>query len=637
MESELLSHPKITLDEHLTSVYLRGIKLFEKNRVFSELKRILEISLLFHDLGKASKHFQNYIRGTELKSNSSRHSGISAAWTYLYLSKLLKLSELDSLLGYLIVRKHHNNFDDIKQMLIMPDESLLEISENIDYDKLVKIYSKALDDCIVIEHDMFVEFLKQLETKSLYRRLRRHIKSLPNDYWIKLNYLFSILVYADKEEAIFHSKVDSSDTRYWKQSFVPNYIQSLPKTESFLNSLRAKAFNNLNELTPRQGIQSINLPTGLGKTLSTLNYAIKLKDSLNSNSSIIYCLPFTSIIDQNFNVFKNVFQMNNLSYTNNALLSHHHLVDLNFIGTSDFSLHESEFLIETWNSELIVTTFVQIILTLFSFRNTSLKRFHKLANSIIILDEVQSIPSEYWSLIRKGLQAICDYMNATVILVTATMPLIFEKNTLVELISDKESFFGKMNRVTLDVSLLNKKTDINTFIDTILGRYNTKPDINRLIIVNTIQCSIQLYEALRLELDSERLIYLSSNVIPKHRLSRINKIKAEPGKGFIIVSTQVVEAGVDIDVEEVYRDLAPLDSVIQASGRCNRNAIGNQGNVVLIQLTNNNRFYWSFVYDQVLIQATTNSIVSLNKMIIPEIDYPKLTKRYYYSLNEAIS
>jgi CRISPR-associated endonuclease/helicase Cas3 len=137
-------------------------------------------------------------------------------------------------------------------------------------------------------------------------------------------------------------------------------------------------------------------------------------------------------------------------------------------------------------------------------------------------------------------------------------------------------------------------------------------------------------------LPQERLIYLSTNIVPKHRLERIERIRQSDEEGLVVISTQLVEAGVDIDVDEVYRDLAPLDSIIQACGRCNRSNNKSIGRVTLVQLKDEKKPFWRYVYDEVLINATSKAL-SRYDIVIQENKFQEMITGYYRYLNEALS
>jgi CRISPR-associated endonuclease/helicase Cas3 len=267
------------------------------------------------------------------------------------------------------------------------------------------------------------------------------------------------------------------------------------------------------------------------------------------------------VIDQNFDIFQKVIEKQNQN-NSNLIIKHHSSTELKY-KTSDYEYddNQSELIIEGWNAEIICTTFVQFFQTLLSNKNSNLRRFHQLNNSIIILDEIQQIPIEYWKLIQNLLLDISKYLNLDIILATATEPSIFEENQIFRL-CDSTKYFNNLNRQKYIIELEAKT--ILEFCDSL----EFQEDKSYLFIMNTISAAKDLYKLLDEKLNC-KIGFLSTHIIPKQRLKRIKEIKDK--KYRVVVSTQLVEAGVDIDFDVVYRDLSPLDSIIQSAGRCNRN------------------------------------------------------------------
>jgi CRISPR-associated endonuclease/helicase Cas3 len=257
-------------------------------------------------------------------------------------------------------------------------------------------------------------------------------------------------------------------------------------------------------------------------------------------------------------------------------------------------LEEKLMLVESWESEVVVTTLVQFLETLIGTRNRMLKKFHKLYGSIIILDEVQAIPVEYWLLVKDVVKALAKH--SYIIFMTATMPMMLKEGH--ELVQDVGKYFAKLNRLNYSYELEEKT--VEEAADYILEKWNF--DGSLLAVVNKISTSIELYNAIKNRLGTRCVplveggpqppngnvvvAYLSTNIIPRERLRRISLLKnlLEDRRPVICVSTQVVEAGVDLDFDKVVRDIAPLDSIIQAGGRCNRNWTRRCGEVYIIKL-----------------------------------------------------
>lgn len=249
-------------------------------------------------------------------------------------------------------------------------------------------------------------------------------------------------------------------------------------------------------------------------------------------------------------------------------------------------------------------------------------------------------------IINSILKEISYKFNSWVILITATQPLIFKNEEIKPLIKRKEDYFEEFNRIRFNFDLDNKP--FNEFKKEANDSIKANPDKNIMFIMNTINTSKELYDHIKENLEDNEepkidsngivntsgsdLIFLSTNIIPKHRMNRINHIKNSKNRK-IIVTTQLIEAGVDISVDIIYRDLAPLDSIIQTGGRCNRNYSQDLGEVNIINLVNEkNKSFGSFVYNNILLQSTKKIITT--KKEIYEKDFINFPEKYYKELLE---
>jgi CRISPR-associated endonuclease/helicase Cas3 len=635
-----MSHPGKLLKTHLEGTLQNGMDIFKRNGIYKNHENFINSVLLLHDLGKASSYFQDYIRGSkQVKDTLKRHAEISALWFYFYSKEVLNFSEKFCVFGYILIKCHHAdfiNFDDMCAASLSKDE-IFQINNEIDYDELKFIYQDKLDSNFFKTTNFEKKYENYTNDGGIKRRLKIR-KSLEIKDYLFLNYFFSILLTADKSDAILNGNIEAIESK-WPENAVDEYKKKFLEDDNILTIVRNKAYLEAeSNLKSNSRFFSLNLPTGAGKTLNVLNTALKLKKKKNLNK-IIYCLPFTSVIDQNAKVFEDVLNYNNIQPSSDLILKHHHLTELSYIRQFEdenkiYSSKDSEFYIEGWESELVVTTFFQVLHTFFSNKNKSLRKFHNLSNSIVILDEVQSIPLKYWELINTIFKYCAEEFNIYFILVTATMPLIFseEKKEIEELAKSKKSYFDSLSRIKLNTDNLKEKIHINDFNETALHDVQQNPEKSRLFIMNTVKSSFNLYNYLKEHIPEENLVYLSSNIIPKERINKISDIKKNP-QGRIIVSTQLVEAGVDIDVDVVYRDIAPLDSIFQACGRCNRNNKSSDiSEVKLFLITDDQKLYSSYIYDQVFIDSTLEVLKS--KKEFHEKEFLNLSELYFQKIKE---
>ena len=642
----LRSHPDKLLFKHLSNVGNKSSSTSEEKslslekfgideNVFSKITFLIGIC---HDFGKGTEYFQRYLLETNpsiqrsLKNKKEYHHGlISAIFTYYILKKYVNslndknILEYIPIIGYLIVKRHHGNLkdaeDEIRELI---DENTLEIIDlqikSLDTSELKTIYEELLDEYdISLDIDTFCNEYHSI-AKEILKNRRKFIKLLKEEqftgYYLVTLTLYSILINSDKIDA---SSIDVSSEIEISPELVDKYKveKGFQNNEGIMNKVRNAIYEEVTESIEKldldNKIYSISVPTGSGKTLTSLSFALKLRARLREEkrikAKIIYSLPFLSIIDQNYDVFEDVFKtVETANPSEDVLLKHHHLADI-FYRTQDdeeFEGLKSLFLIEGWNSEIIVTTFVQFFHTIVSNKNRSLRKFHTIANSIVILDEIQSIPHKYWLLLKQIISGFAEYFNTYFIFVTATQPLIFdpEKGEIVELVKNKDTYFRKFDRVKLNINL--NPIDMDNFKGIIESEVKKNPEKDFLFVLNTVKSSLELYNHLKkLKLENNDYYYLSTNIIPKERLKKIKEIKEKSERRKIIVSTQLIEAGVDIDVDIVYRDFATIDSINQVSGRCNRNSSkSSRGQVNIVVLKDERKEFHRYIYSSFLIDKT---------------------------------
>jgi len=633
--SNLYSHPDKFLETHLINVanladlFINNIPLENKDI----LKNVIRIIALSHDIGKATNFFQNYLKNDETERNKTQHSLFGAVCGYFLVKEYFSIINKDSyyfpFLAYVLIKRHHGDLNDINYENV--DEKsiklLKEQLESINNEKL-NILSQHLYNAglpLKINKEILLTWIHNIDDEFLQvkRFLRKNtLKTI--DYFI-FNLLYSILLDADKSDVVIEEK------SIFEQEHISIPVEIIDKwkinknfQKSFINDLREKAFNDVKSIVIdiNTKVYTLNLPTGLGKTITSLYFALKLREEIKnitkSTPRIIYSLPFLSIIDQNVQVFENVLKTEFSNIETNLLLKHHHLSEIYYTCENvEYEPDEAKILIEGWNSEIIVTTFVQLFHTLISNRNKSLRKFHRIANSIIILDEIQAIPIKYWNLMRDVFRVLTDQFNVRIIFVTATNPLIFTPKDTFALVN-LEEYFYKLNRVIIKTDM-QKKT-----IEQLIEEFKFTDDKRYLFILNTIDSAKKVYALLKN--DFPQATFLSTHITPKERLQRIEKMRNKEVN--LAVTTQLVEAGVDIDFDIVVRDFAPLDSINQSAGRCNRNGTNNSGTVFVVNLINDKgKRYSCFVYDLILLDITEKNLKDYKE--IEESKFLELINGYY--------
>jgi len=695
---------------YLSRKFIRDLNLdFENKSVFEEAIYLIGVS---HDFAKATTFFQKKLCDKKYETEKADHSYLSSIFSYWLVKRYLedKYENGDYIkylpyFAWLIVAKHHgdlenwfNNghlFERIKDAGYI-EEQIIDICGNsLDelqriYDILLKEISFRIDIKNFLENyqEIFFELEEDLE-ENFEKFLLFYRNNINLEKYLEFLLLYSSLIDADKFDASCETREFDEikgilfDRKNLSENLVDNYKKVMFSISKPIDRMREKTYNeiirNIDKINlDRDKIFSINLPTGSGKTLSAFSFALKLRNKLYKEKGIrpriIYSLPFLSIIDQNAKVISEIVvkEMNldwrDLAHLNerdkikileekiptDLLLKHHHLADIKYVKKRDNG-HKEEFekdrallLMDGWYSEIIITTFVQFFQSLITSKNSAIRKIHNIANSIIILDEFQSIPYEYWGITRELLKSLATKWNCYVIVMTATMPMILEEECVIPLIKNPDDYFENINFNRVDIFIDKKEKKLEHFIDEISNRIlKSQEDI--LIILNTVKSSQEIYSKIReklvqvigkpkiteegiAEFGELYLINLNANIIPFHRLQRIDKIK-NSDKRKIIISTQLVEAGVDIDIDIIYRDLAPIDSLVQSAGRCNRNNLKSKGKVHIIDLIDENRRKFSIkIYGEILIQATENILKDYSK--IEESNVKDVVKKYFREIKE---
>ena len=630
--SNLYSHTEKLLEIHLKNVAdLMKFFLNEKpSYIKNELLPIVEIIGLTHDIGKATNSFQRYLFAKESEKNKlkTKHSLFSAICAYYLVKEFEIENKLLPLFAYITVRRHHGDLINIKDEVSLFNEKdinfVLNQVDDIDNSKFTILTEHLLRFGLSIKltKDIIKQWIKNFGYELKYfKHELRHYADIKN--YVILNLIYSLLIDADKTDVVVGDIKVLERKNYDDRDWVKNFLKINKPQLNFINNLRNQAFCEVdsNVIDINQKFYTINLPTGMGKTLIGFSFALKLKSLLKRsgiNPRIIYSLPFLSIIDQNLKVLEDVIKVNGFLPTSDFLLKHHHLSEIYYkTEEKEYETQSAKILFEGWNSEIVITTFVQLFHTLLSNKNSTLRKFHRLVNSIVILDEIQAIPIKYWELIRQILTIISEKLNSYLIVMTATEPLIFEKKTIFPLIRSID-YYQKLNRIEL-ISNIEQLTQISELKKEI----NLLSNETVLFIFNTISSAKQFYNLIDLPISKT---YLSTHILPKERMKRIEEIKS--GKYKIVVSTQIVEAGVDIDFDIVIRDIAPFDCIIQSAGRCNRNAKDKKGIVKVFKIVDKEgRVFANRIYDPVLINITEK--LFLEQKILKEYEINSFIEKYF--------
>lgn len=441
-------------------------------------------------------------------------------------------------------------------------------------------------------HELFVRAMQ--DTPEL-GELLQDLPDLPlegTERAFLIRVLFSALVDADRLDTEEHSSPSKAALRseYDKQAAEMGLLlrrlqahmdakNGGKKANEPINVLRRQMYGvALSHAGDATGFFRLTMPTGGGKTLTSLAFALAHAQA-HGLRRVVYGVPFTTIIDQTAQVFRDVLEQGEDDF---KVLEHHSNLEPRVpqsTGEEDKQTL-SEMSTENWDAPVIVTTTVRLFQeTLFGTRTAQLRRLHNLTGSVIVLDEAQSLPTGLLTPTLDALQFLVKHCGCSVVLCTATQPALDEQlgfpalKNIRNLVDDAEHFFSKLKRVEYQFRL-DEPTEWPDLAAELGGLSQV------LCIVNTRQHAQDLFEALG---DKVENFHLSTNMCPVHRKVVLATIRArlKAGQPCRVVSTQLIEAGVDVDFPEVYRALGPLEAIVQAAGRCNREGSLDKGRVIV--------------------------------------------------------
>ena len=530
---EFWSHPNKLLENHI------------KNMISPNDDELDKQVKLYHDIAKLKNNFQIYIRDTSNDKLDKNHSLLSA---YFFLLNS-KFDEIPTLFGFLAIVSHHGNVVNLMTLAREANKFFKNQKELEQWDEVagvaknIKIYSG-----LSTKKD---EFLDRAEKLRQYLVLSQYRHKFTYEDFINFKSLYSNLIYSDKFEAIFGiPKQESKDIPI---DVLESDIQNLPPNKK-RDAFRKFVLNNFDE---NYKLFTLTAPTGYGKTLTALNFALKF-----NKPRIIYALPFTSIIDQTYDIVAKIYKNSDILVSK----AHHKTTIGEENLTKEDRYSKIKFLMESFSGEINVTTLYQLIFALFGNKNKDNVKFNQLKNSVVIIDEAQAIPYNF----RKDFILLCEIISQRLgtifIFMSATMPVI--KSEKFKEISNLD-YFSKQDRYVI------KWLDINGEDELLEKTCEAASDKNTLVVVNTIKKAQELFTKLR---DKFSCFCLNGYMYDDHKRATIeavrcaiDKSKVDPlASKILLISTQSIEAGVDLDFDIGFREVSPISSIIQTAGRINR-------------------------------------------------------------------
>jgi CRISPR-associated endonuclease/helicase Cas3 len=515
----------------------------------TNLTEFAKLAACLHDAGKYSLEFQERLSG---KRGPVDHS-TAGAQLIMDISKEDKFQQFKAAILAYCISGHHAGLPDYGS----PDDHPTAGT-------LLARLKRPVNDCSHFFDDFSRELL-QVPRSIPVRPLRKR-GQFSVSFFIRM--VFSILVDADFLETERFVKGQQLRGGYPSiqalQERMSQFIQKFADPVSAINCKRTEILNAcLSQADSSQGLYSLTIPTGGGKTYTSLALALSHAKKYELKR-VIYCIPFTSIIEQNAQVFKDCIGAD-------CVLEHHSNFDWNEAPEStraddstNAAVKKLKLASENWDIPIVVTTNVQLFESVFANRSSRCRKLHALANSVIIFDEVQMLPRSYLEPCMMAVAELIKNYGATVLFCTATQPPLerfFPQDIRpIELISEPDQLYNFFKRVT--VVDLGQQTDT-----AILEKINDDSQV--LCIVNTRRHAKGLYESI---LDTGDCFHLSTLMCPEHRKVVLKEVRERltAGKPCKVISTQLMEAGIDVDFPTGYRALAGLDSIVQAAGRVNR-------------------------------------------------------------------
>lgn len=644
---EFYAHPNELLINHL----LATADLAEEfGHEFGSSKVTRQLGLL-HDVGKHTEAFQNVLKKKEFKKDHAiiagkvyiEHGNIDSNWMKRQLA--------------LIMACHHSylysNAKSIRNDLCFQESDIIKYPDMNTKDKNKNIALRDEDEyknilSYIKENDLMLSLTSSdyLDTSSMSE----------NEKMFYIRMLYSCLVDAD------YTATAMLEDQDYKKSSEDNYCD----VDTLLSSLNAYKLSLASNTSKMNGIRNIvydscgkkgclyshfstlTAPTGAGKTLALMNFALNNMKTFG-RKRVFIVLPFLSIIEQNANIYKQIFG-DNIVLVDDSQTEHDDLTRI---------------CADRWSAQIIVTTSVKFFETLFACKATDVRRLHSIANSVVVFDECQTLPSDVLNSTIEILTSLCTYYNTSVLFSTATKPSYeyrnctkykdesssykqlskylkiasFEKKLLSnmqfnadEVIDDVDSLFSDYSNLKNTNTLLDTSQFYN--YDELIQYYADEKQV--LYVFNTVRHAMDAYAAVTAVKNPDDCFLITSNFCAIDKMAIIDKVneRLKTGQPVYLCATQCIEAGVDFDFPVGAREFAPYDSIIQTAGRINRNGKFD-GKFLVFQNENHSRFdYPSFGYQwasKISCELSKSTDISLYDLYTMDTYFKQLYSSANYS------
>ncbi|WP_430611094.1 CRISPR-associated helicase Cas3' [Enterococcus sp. DIV0876] len=564
------------------------------------LKNLCYLAGLLHDAGKFSIEFQEYIFKAIAGDRSAVRGSVdhsTAGGKIIYETCIENKNDVFGLLLAELIANaiiSHHRGKGLTNFLSPENEAKSDF--------LLRLQKEDIPSYADVKQLFFQEVMTEEVFRIKIARAKAELKSLfvkdgknavkPNELFFLQKFVYSCLLDADRTNTMLF-ETGTKRLNLNTQQLFSSYKEVLEekiasfKNETTINQLRDAMSKLCNNFAQRKtGIYTLSIPTGGGKTLASLRFALNHAIK-HGKKRIIYVVPFTTIIEQNAATVREILKEDKL------ILEHHSNIIKEQDGfQKDEESEEKErmqaLFKDNWDAPLIFTTMVQFLNTIYSKGTRNPRRFHNLMDAVLIFDEAQGVPVKCTYLFNESLNFLKNFGNTTSVLCTATQPSLehvgrkLQKAEESEMISDLVMVEEKFKRVeVIDKTKPEEwnEEEVARLIEELLKETN-----NLLVILNTKKAVFTLYHRIK-EQNPERVMYhLSTSMCAAHRKDMLKKIKTglKNGEPMVCITTQLIEAGVDISFETVIRSVVGLDSIAQAAGRCNRHGEKKLGTVYLV-------------------------------------------------------
>ena len=596
-----------TLADHLLEVSALAGRLSAK----IELGLPGQLIGLLHDLGKYSLDFQQYLCSAvgileqdvdenyvdpNAKKGKIDHSTAGAQTLWQELSQRGRAESAVGQIMAVCIASHHSGLidclavDGTDNFSTRMQKSDRQSHRSEAWEKADKTVREKYEK-LIHERDLLLAVRRTVESIC---RNEQHEGITRFKVGLLVRFLFSCLVDADRSNTADFERPSAASQRMsgryegWPvlTDRLERHLTKFPcigRIDELRRDVSRRCFAAAER---KRGIFTLTVPTGGGKTLASLRFALRHAEQ-NGMDRVIYVIPYTSIIDQNADEVRKILEPEEVE-SGSVVLEHHSNL------TPEKQTWRNKILSENWDAQVIFTTTVQFLETLFGAGTRGARRMHQLANAVIVFDEIQTLPVNCVHLFNNAMNFLVEQCRSSVLLCTATQPLLHQvdpqKGALrllcpgSELMPDVEFLFDGLTRV----EILDWREAGGWTSDEVahLALKEVAASGSCLVVVNTKSAARSIYQLCKTLAPDLPIYHLSTYMCPAHRKARLSEIKTllKPGANspVLCVSTQLVEAGVDVDFGAVVRFTAGLDSIAQAAGRCNRHGLRPTGRVYVI-------------------------------------------------------